>query len=572
MIVAQPVAEHYRGAMLRGDRIYAALRWLLLSALGAYGAASGSMMLWPPASWNLATLALWGFAFWTVIASMLLFSPALGAMRPWLYLGDVVGFAILAYLSVERASTYEALMFVPLIAAGLRLRRRDLVPVSALSALVGLAIHLNQPDRDLASGIARLITFATVPWLVHLLSEQWSQDNRRFVQTAEQQAQTALQHAEEYRGRMRALYEAAVTLGATANAPSVLDAMLNECAKLVPYRACAILLPTDVRDELGIVAARNLAPLELQTKILVGSGTLSTLLRGGNGGVLPDANKAELSSLPSLTACRTVLLLPLRAARRTYGLLALGSDLEQLTAEHMEMVTTLAGYSVVALQNARLSGDLREERMLVLQREADMRRKLNRDLHDGPAQSLAAITMNLEFVKRLMEHEPERVLPELNKVIRLAQRSNHDVRTLLFELRPMTLEAQGLVPTLQRYFERFTDGPTKVLIESDDLEPLDLHVQSILFNVTQEAVNNAIKHAEATTIRVVLRRANDQVTLRIEDDGKGFDLSQVRDNYEERGSFGLLNIEERAKLANGLAEIHSVPGQGTQIEVCIPLE
>jgi signal transduction histidine kinase len=201
-----------------------------------------------------------------------------------------------------------------------------------------------------------------------------------------------------------------------------------------------------------------------------------------------------------------------------------------------------------------------------------MRRRLNRDLHDGPAQALAAITMNLEFIKRLLEREPDRVPSELTKVMRLAQRANHEVRTLLFELRPMTLEAQGLIPTLQRYFERFTDSPTKLILESGDVEPLDRNVQSILFNIAQEAVNNAFKHAQAQTIWVRLSRTNDQVTMRIEDDGRGFDLEKVRENYEERGSFGLLNIEERARLVNGTAELRSVPNKGTSVEVQIPID
>jgi len=555
--------------ILRGDRILGALRWILISAVGAYGLAFDRFSLWPP---ERANLAFWGFLLWTLVATTLLMMPTLRHLRSWLVIGDLLGFASLTFADPQRPNAYEALVFIPLIAAGLRLRRAELVPVSVLAAIVAVVLQFDQSGRDVVAGLARVITFAAIPWLVHLLSEQWSADNRQFVRNAEQQTLTALSHAEEYRERMRALYEAAVTLGATANAPSVLDAMLNECAKLVPYRACAILLPTEVRDEVGVAAGRNLLSSELQMRFTVGAGALGPLLRGGSGGVLPAANKTEFSPLPSLLACQTLLLLPLRAARRTYGVLVIGSDADQFTAEQMEMVTTLTGYSIVAFQNARLSAELREERAGILERESEMRRKLNRDLHDGPAQALAAITMNLEFINRLHEREPERVPSEMQKVIKLAQRSNHEVRTLLFELRPMTLEAQGLVATLQRYFERFADSPTRLILQNNEIEPLDRNVQTILFHLVQEAVNNAMKHAQATVVTIHLHRTEGEVTLRVEDDGNGFDLEKVRENYEDRGSFGLLNIEERAKLVDGTAEIRSAPGKGTSVDVRIPID
>lgn len=568
MTTAQISAEQDPGTLLRGDRMYAALRWLILSAIGSYGVATRDFRLWPPDVWNVASLAFWGLAFWTLIATVLVVMPTLRT-RFWLHAGDLLGFAGLAYAAPDTQVVYAILVFPPLVVGGLRASRRELVPLSLLAGIVGALIQFSPTDQSQISSLGRFVIFAAIPWLVHLLSEQWIADNRRLVRAAEDQASAALAHAEQYRERMRALYEAAITLSATSSAQSVLDAMLNACAKLVPYRASAVLLPMEARDEVGVSAGHNLLPSELQTRFLVGGGLLGTLLRGGNGGVLPESTKAELSPLPSLMGCRSILLLPLRAARRTYGVLIVGSDEKQFTSEQMEMVNTLAGYSIVALQNARLTSDLRDERATLLDRESEMRRRLNRDLHDGPAQALAAITMNLEFIKHLLEREPERVPDELNKVIRLAQRSNHEVRTLLFELHPMTLEAQGLVATLRRYVERFADSPTKLILESSEIEPLDCNVQTILFTIAQEAVNNAFKHAQAHTILIRLNRTNDQVTMRIEDDGRGFDLEKIR---EKRGSFGLLTIKERARLVNGTVQLRSAPDTGTSVDVQIPLE
>ncbi len=278
--------------------------------------------------------------------------------------------------------------------------------------------------------------------------------------------------------------------------------------------------------------------------------------------------------LPSLSRQRTVLILPLRSARRTFGLVLFGSDEEQITVEQMDMAMTVASYGLVALQNTQLIVELRAERENLLAREEEVRKQLNRDLHDGPAQSLAAITMTLGFLKRLYETEPQRVLPELDKLATVAQRANHEVRTLLFELRPLVLETQGLVPTLRQYLERFEQnqvGPKIALVVGEDVGPLPKRVQGTLFNIVQESTNNACKHADAQHIWIQIVKHADDITLTIQDDGKGFDLQSVKASYDQRGSFGLLSLEERARLVGGQAEILSAPGAGTTVRVVVPI-
>lgn len=574
MITGQLPIQRTGGAPLGGDRIYAIIRWLAFLVIAGFSAVRFGMLPWPASVAPAATLVIWGYFVFALLATTLLFAPGMEPLVPWLYAGDLLAFAALAYTAPERSVAYENLFFLPLIAAALRCPRRRVLLFSTMAAVLSVFLGLTTPQLDTLAMISRVSTVIALPWLFHLLSEQWMADNRRLVQTAENRTAAALNHAQQYRDRMRALYEVALTLSTTANTSGVLETLLSECEKIIPYRAGALLLPTDVRDELGVAASRHLTHAEQQVHFEVVDGALDTILRGGAGGVLPGAAaKHEFRMLPTLNACRSLLILPLRSAMRTYGVVVLGSDEAQLTAEQMGMTLTLVSYGMVALQNARLISELRHDRDSLLAREDEMRRQLNRDLHDGPAQALAAITMNLEFIKRLLEREPARVPEELDKLSKLSQRANHDVRTLLFELRPMTLDAQGLVPTLQLYFERFKDEPTKVVLESnDDLELLDKAVQAMLFNIVQEAVNNALKHAEAPHIWVRLSRANNHVNLVVEDDGKGFDLKAVRDSYDERGSFGLVNIEERARLVNGTADLRSTPGTGTTIRVSIPLD
>jgi signal transduction histidine kinase len=147
---------------------------------------------------------------------------------------------------------------------------------------------------------------------------------------------------------------------------------------------------------------------------------------------------------------------------------------------------------------------------------------------------------------------------------------------MLFELRPLVLESQGLRATLEQYLERFKNGAKepRILLEAGDLNDVRLgsKAEGTLFNIIQEAINNALKHARAAHIWVRLSREGDHLVTVVQDDGAGFDMQSVLRSYEKRGSFGLLNIDERARLVGGHAEITSTPGNGTTVKVIVPIE
>ena len=123
--------------------------------------------------------------------------------------------------------------------------------------------------------------------------------------------------------------------------------------------------------------------------------------------------------------------------------------------DQLELMVALGNNAIIALQNAQLYQTLREERDRLISKEDEVRRQLARDLHDGPAQVLAQIAMQVDFIKKLLERAPERVPNELDELADKARRANQDVRTLLFELRPVILESAGLVAALESYVQRF---------------------------------------------------------------------------------------------------------------------
>jgi signal transduction histidine kinase len=231
--------------------------------------------------------------------------------------------------------------------------------------------------------------------------------------------------------------------------------------------------------------------------------------------------------------------------------------------------------AMIAIQNARLYRDLEleKERMMEIQEEA--RKKLARDLHDGPTQSVAALAMRVNFARRLMERDEKAAADELYKVEELARRTTKEIRHMLFTLRPLVLESQGLIAALESMAEKMHETYNQtVIIDADQeiISQMEIGKQGVIFYIAEEAVNNARKHAEADHIWVRLKGAGEELAvLEIEDDGVGFDLNTVDSNYENRGSLGLVNMRERTELVNGYLKIDSLVGRGTKISVLIPL-
>jgi signal transduction histidine kinase len=211
--------------------------------------------------------------------------------------------------------------------------------------------------------------------------------------------------------------------------------------------------------------------------------------------------------------------------------------------------------------------------MMEIQEEA--RRKLARDLHDGPTQSVAALAMRVNFARRLIERDGNAAAEELFKVEELARRTTKEIRHMLFTLRPLVLESEGLASALASMAEKMRETFSQnviVSVDPDVLPELEMNKQAVIFYIAEEAVNNARKHAQAEHIWVRVQAAEDDLALlEIEDDGLGFDSTAVSSNYENRGSLGMVNMRERAELVNGVLAIDSAEGHGTRIQLWIPL-
>ncbi len=383
---------------------------------------------------------------------------------------------------------------------------------------------------------------------------------------------------------MRTVYDLTITLNATLNYKRVLESALDLSVRaLYPEKdedfndkiVSAVLL--FVGNRLIVKTARRFTRADMKLVFKGDDGILGTSISEGESVLTKNLGEdAELNRVIALRSCTSSYAVPLRTGFTVYGVLLFSHpEPNFFTVERREMLELIGRQSVIAIQNARLYQDLIEEKERMIEVQEEARKKLARDLHDGPTQSVAAIAMRLNLIRMMLTRAPDKVEDELIRAEDLARRTTKEIRHMLFTLRPLILESQGLRAALESMAEKMQETfGQAVAIDLNDkiIEKLEMGKQGVIFFISEEAVNNARKHAEAPVITVRLRYLDHGiVVLEIIDKGKGFDVKAVRDNYESRGSLGMINLEERTELLNGRLHIDSAPGKGTNVQIFIPL-
>ncbi len=249
------------------------------------------------------------------------------------------------------------------------------------------------------------------------------------------------------------------------------------------------------------------------------------------------------------------------------------------TVEKAEALVTQIGVVLQFLQGTLKEINLKIENLQRMQQiglriikaQEEERRRVAREIHDGPAQALANIVLRAEFCEQLLMREPERVREELRRLKEMVRSSLKDIRKIIFDLRPMALDDLGLVEALRRFLIDFQERyglPVDFRFYGKERR-FDPNFEVGLFRIIQEALNNVVKHAEATQVEVRLELREDKVIAVVRDNGRGFDKEKVEG---EGDHFGLLNMQERVRLLEGEIEFKTAPGKGTEVKVLIPVE
>jgi signal transduction histidine kinase len=204
----------------------------------------------------------------------------------------------------------------------------------------------------------------------------------------------------------------------------------------------------------------------------------------------------------------------------------------------------------------------------VITAQEDERKRIARELHDETTQSLAVLAMGLDAAQDALRGG---LAPRLDEVKAVAVKTLEDVHRIILDLRPSVLDDLGLLSAVQWYGDRaLASRGISVRCEFGELKRLPPEMETALFRMCQEAMSNVARHAQATAVLVQVGVEGGELVIEIEDDGKGFDPGAAG-RREGRPSWGLMGIRERAEILGGTAKIESAPGQGTHVEVRIPL-
>lgn len=389
-----------------------------------------------------------------------------------------------------------------------------------------------------------------------------------------------LRRAEQDLRELHLLYQVGQALASNLDLSSLLNDIRNLTPQAMGAERCSIMLLDEQTRELVLELPDPHTSEQREFRIPLDRGIAGWVATNGIGQIVNDvehdprwfdgiARDVDFET-------RQILCAPMRIGDRVVGVMQVLNkrDGTPFDDQDLRLLTTLATQAAIAVENARLVRRLKEERDRLLAKEAEVRASIARDLHDGPTQSIAAIAMNIEFVKKLLRAMPERVESELDVLAELVHKTAYDIRTLLFELRPLGLETQGLLATLQQYVARFRDpaGVMKLRLEAPSSIPrLPVEVEGAIFIIIQEAVNNARKHARTDEVVIYLYLEEGYLVASVRDRGRGFNLAAVESSYNTRGSLGLLNMRERARLIGGECRIRSAEGEGTTVELRVPL-
>lgn len=196
------------------------------------------------------------------------------------------------------------------------------------------------------------------------------------------------------------------------------------------------------------------------------------------------------------------------------------------------------------------------------------RKRLSRDIHDGPAQMLANILLRSEIIDLSVKGgNITEAVSELKNVRGNIRSVLREVRRIIYDLRPMALDDLGIIPTVKKHVSTMAETyNTHIELQLIGEEKrLESNYEVAVFRLIQESLQNALKHAEATSVYVTLQIELDEITIVVQDNGKGFRTDETKNS-----SFGLMGMKERVEMLNGHFQINSILGKGTTIKIILP--
>lgn len=358
-------------------------------------------------------------------------------------------------------------------------------------------------------------------------------------------------------------------LNSSVKLNDALQAALEHVAGLLDLHTGWVWLLREESEASYLAAALNLPPaLAHKPHRMEGTCYCLDTYRSGDLNGAANVNVIECTRLNKLVdgtdGLRYHASIPLYAHGKKLGVLNVASqDWRQLSANDLRLLYTVGDLLSIAVERARLFEKSRQLGAL------EERNRLARDIHDTIAQGMTAIILHLESAEALLETgmEPERVQRAIRQAVLLTRANLEEARRSVLDLRAAPLEGRTLGEALAELCQSLqSESQATLQFQATGDRPLSPRLEAGLYRIAQEALNNIRNHAQASQVRVELLVTPQRVVLTIEDNGRGFDLDNIPPNR-----FGLTGLNERARLLGGTFTLASELGEGTRVEVRVPI-
>ena len=390
------------------------------------------------------------------------------------------------------------------------------------------------------------------------------------------------------------LFDLSRSLASTLDRDELLDQAVHQICRSLPYiQTSLVILRFQPDQPLRCLthAGYDQLPQRGTPPCIEGQMLVAHVLKNGHPALL--ASK-QLMSLPAPQNTQAARGLPLPAGGCLLGfplgdeaslsgglVLGIRAEIVLLSQRDFALLETIASQLTIAIENASQYGEsqaretLRGEllRQVVSAQERE-RQRIARELHDGTGQALTALGLGFAAASENMQHNPVLAAAQLTELKTMSTQALQELRDLIGDLRPSLLDDLGLVPALQSQVQSFTQrtGVQADFVLNGRRQRVPPEIETIVFRIAQEALTNVAKHAQAGRVTVQIGFAENVLSLEVRDDGEGFEPKLVLENSgNPHQVWGLLGMQERVALVGGSCTVHSKPGEGTAVQVTIPI-
>jgi signal transduction histidine kinase len=395
-----------------------------------------------------------------------------------------------------------------------------------------------------------------------------------------------------------------MTVNQSLNLKEILDLAIDEVLQLTGIDMTAIFLQEPSQGRLKLMAHRGLSESAARLAYQVGllDSDCGGVLELGRVVVVPDLSQHRGRGAESLKreAVTALMHVPLQTKGRSVGSMCLGTrNHTEFDPEEQKLFTAIGNQIAIAVENARLYAELQHKERIrgelfqkALAAQEEERKRIARELHDEISQSLTALLYEAEAGLELSHGVA--VKKRLQSIYDLTQHSLDNIHNLIFDLRPSMLDQLGLVPAVRWMAKnRLEPRGMRVIVEIASvtgaleselgLQRLSPEIETALFRVIQEAINNIARHSAARNVDIQLELDGESASINIEDDGIGFNPAEMSAASAEMAGgeapkisesgrgLGLAGMQERIELLRGELEIDAAPGAGTRIHMRVPL-